>query len=93
MSKFDELYSASDESLKERKKPYVEKALKRKFNAALDSAENQKIDAEERTEELRQDLKDLDIDKLLEQSNIIDAADTTIKLIKKEYKTLFGTDL
>jgi len=93
MSLFDKLYSASDELLKTMRKPLVAKALKRKFESSIDSAENQKIDAEEKIENLRQDLKSLNINDLLEQSNIIDSADTTIKLIKKEYKTLFGTEL
>lgn len=48
----DKLYAATEEATKALKKPFVEKKVNRALDGAVDSLESQKIDYQERVDQL-----------------------------------------
>ena len=92
-SLFEKFYAAAEDIKKMAKKPIEERRLKRKFEAAYDDAENQKIDAEKELEESRMNISDYDINKIVEKARLMEELDAAQELIKKEYKEMFGEDL
>ena len=92
-SLFDRLYDETDKALQVLKKPLIKKQMKRKLATAFDSAENKIIDAETALQDLRGDFKNYDVNKVLEQNQIIDANKELQKTIAEEYLKMFGKAL
>jgi len=89
-SLFDELYDKADEIVKKLKKPLTKKGIKRKFSAAYDDAENNKIDAELKLQDLRSKFNDFDVNAILEQKLIIEENIALQEKLEQEYEELFG---
>lgn len=87
---FDSNYNTTEQEDKKEKMNLVRKKLKRVFNAAFDSAEGQKIDAECKLRELRKNFESMNINNILDQKEIIIRADETKKAIAVEYEEMFG---
>lgn len=92
-SVFDTLYDKSDEAIKALKKPLIKRKVKRSFMSAYDDAENKKVDADVRLQELRGRFDDFDVNDILEQKLIVDENENLQKLIADEYKVLFGVEI
>lgn len=90
---FDELYDKTDEAVKKLQKPLIKRQIKRRFTSAYDDAENKKINAESRLQELRSDFKGFDLNDVLVEKQAIENAVYAQKLISAEYKELFGTTI
>lgn len=90
---FDEIYDRTDETIKKIKKPLVQRQMKGKMRSAYDSAENKKIDAETKLQDLRSDFENFDVNDVLEQRQIINESKRLQKMIVVEYKELFGQDM
>ena len=90
---FDVLYDKTEESVKKLKKPLVKRQIKRRFSASYDDAENKKVDAEAKLQDLRSEFKYFDINKVLEQKQIIEENTDLQRLISSEYKELFGVNI
>jgi len=90
---FERMYKASKEAVDLMKLPFVMKAAKRKVQAAYDSAAEQKIDAETKVNELCADVKNLNINEILKQKQIIKDAEVTATMVKELYKEFFDKDL
>ena len=89
-SVFDTLYDKSDEAIKALKKPLIKRKVTRSFMSAYDDAENKKVDADVKLQELRGKFDGFDVNEILEQKLIIDENTNLQKLIADEYKILFG---
>ncbi|MBU1101127.1 MAG: hypothetical protein KKA84_12060 [Bacteroidetes bacterium] len=87
---FETIYNATDELRKSMKAPLVKNKLKRRLESAWDDAENKKIDATAKIQDIREDLSNYDINKIL------DNKDTVVRLgelqvgIAAEFLELFG---
>lgn len=92
-SLFKRLYEASKEVLDTMKAPLIERELKRKLAKAVDSAKDQKIDAEVSLQKLQDNIRDYDLNKYLEFIAEIEAADKTVEALTKHYKELFDEEL
>ncbi len=90
---FDEVFSRTPEILKLVKKPLVRSQVKGKLTSGYNDAENKRIDAESVLEDLRTNLKDYDINKILEQKQLISETKRLQRLIADEYKELFGKSM
>ena len=90
---FDKLYSASKELVNELKKPLIKSQLERKFSSAYDSAEEQRIDAELKLQELRSNFKHFEINSILELKATMKSAEETKEALAAEYKEYFGKEL
>ncbi len=90
MCLFDKLYSATDELREKARKPFVKKKLKREFETAIDSAEMQKLEAEERIHALQNDIKSYDLNLYLELRSDLEAIERTIEVLKKHKEEMFN---
>lgn len=90
---FDEIYSRTEEGLKMVMKPVVRKQVKGTLSSSYNDAESKKITAESKIEELRTDIKNFDVNAILEQRQIITECRRLQKFIANEYKELFGKDM
>ena len=90
---FEELYNKTDESIKLLKKPLVKRQLKRKYSSAYDDAENKKVDAESKLQDLRTKFTNFEINDILAQKKIIVQATQLQELIAEDYQELFGEAL
>lgn len=90
MSLFDTLYSATDELREKARKPFVKKKLQREFQSAIDSAEMQKIEAEERLQKLQENIKEYDLNRYLEIILKIEDCERTIVALQKHEKEMFN---
>lgn len=89
-SVFDTLYDKSDEAIKALKKPLIKRKVTRAFMSAYDDAENKKVDADVKLQELRGNFGRFDVNEILELKLLIDESTNLQKLIADEYLTLFG---
>jgi len=91
----DLLLDGADELVKKAKKPFIRKKLKRAFESAVDSAEEKKVDAEIKIQDLRKELvKDPEkaeklLNDIIEQKTIIERADKTIGIVNNEKEAWF----
>lgn len=92
-SVFDILYDMSDEAIKSLKKPLVKRRVTRAFMSAYDDAENKKVDAEMKLQELRGKFDGFDVNEILEQKVVIDENTNLQNHIADEYKNLFGVEI
>lgn len=92
-SLFDKLYGADDQTVSAEKKPLVRKALKRKFYAAFDDAEGQKLDAMTKMDNLRRNFDNLDLNAILAQRTLIDTLTKMQDSLKEEFQITFGEQL
>jgi len=92
-SVFDTLYDKSDEAIKALKKPLIKRKVTRALMSAYDDAENKKVDADVRLQELRGEFNNFDVNEILEQKLIIDESTNLQKLLADEYKALFGVEI
>jgi hypothetical protein len=90
---FAKNFSQTKEEAKISKQPLIEKKLKRNFEAAFDSAQSQKIDAQAKIEDLRANIDNFNIQSIIDQVEVVDAADRTMALIKLEYAAAFDTQI
>jgi type I restriction-modification system DNA methylase subunit len=90
---FDEIYDKADDFIKGLKKPLVKKQVKRRLCASHDDAENKKLDAQTKLQDLRGKFNDFDVNNVLEQKQIIEENKTLQKMIAEEYKELFGAPI
>jgi hypothetical protein len=92
---FGTIYSADKNQERQANKGFVERRLKRKFQVAADSAEEQKLTAEAKLAGLRKTVQDgeLDLNAVLIQQQVIRDASATQAAIAEEYKIMFGEDL
>jgi NACalpha-BTF3-like transcription factor len=89
MGLFTKMYGASKELVEEAKRPLVKNKMVRMYAAAKDSAESQKIDAEENIRVERMKFNNMDINAILRYKATIVSADETIKAIEEEAKIMF----
>lgn len=90
---FERMYTATKESLDAAKKPFIERSLKRRFEAAWDDCENKKIDAQVAIQSLSESIKDYDLNGFLAKRQIVKDAVETQNAIVEHYKEMFGEDL
>ena len=90
---FDHLYDGAQEVLKGMQKPFVERSLKRKFEAAYDQTLLKVDEAHSKLNDLRQNIKEFPLDKILEQRQIIKDAESLQKDIEDEYLAVFGSTI
>lgn len=90
---FEQLYSATEETLKKLQRPLVERKLKRKMQSALDDAEGRKIQAEERLTKARKEFDNYDINDVLRAKKEIKQCEDLVKEIKLEYREYFGEEI
>ena len=91
MKTFSSIFNATQENLKAEKAPLIRKKNERAVDAAIDSAIEQKIDAEEELSaslEVVREGKVINVNKVLELRQKIDDCDKTIEALK-EFKTEF----
>lgn len=89
-SVFDTLYDKSDEAIKALKKPLIKRKVTRAFMSAYDDAENKKVDADVKLQELRGKFDNFDVNEILELKLLIEESTNLQKLIADEYEVLFG---
>ncbi len=87
---FDKLYSASKEAFDLMKKPIVKNKLKQKLKAAFYDAQLKIGEASLAINKTRESFDGYDINKVLEQRQIIVLAEQHQKNIQAEYLELFG---
>ena len=90
MCLFDRLYSATDELREKARKPFVKKKLQREFETAIDSAEMQKLEAEEKLQQLQENIKNYDLNKYLELRSDLEAIERTIEVLKEHKEEMFN---
>lgn len=90
---FQKLYKATKEIFDAVKMPLIERALKRKFQEAVDSAESQKLDAEIAMQKLQENIQNYDLNEYLKQKAKIEAAERTSNTLRAHYEELFGEKL
>lgn len=90
---FDIIYTAAEGVIKNMKKPMVIRALKRKFQSALDSAQTKIDEAEAKKQKSYENITDVNINDLMEHCADIRQAQNVITDLKAEYKKLFGEEL
>ena len=90
---FARLYKGTKEAFDAIKMPLIERQLKRKIQEAVDSAKNQKLDAEIGVQKLQENIQSYDLNKFLGYKATITSADATIKALSDHYKELFGEDI
>ena len=90
---FDKFYAIKDEVIAAMEKPLVLRATKRKFEASVDSCRDVIIKAEQRKNELCQNLKEIDLNRILEENNKITSAKETIEAIQALYIEFFGEEM
>lgn len=89
---FDKFFDATEAALKIIRKPFAKNIIKRKFSAAIDDAEMQKLDAEESIMELYKDFanpKKFDVQQLLAFEETIKRAGETIDVLKNRQDKIF----
>lgn len=92
-SLFEKLYEAGEATLKAMEKPFVEKKIRRKLEAARDDAEAKKIEAEGKLLSLRKDFSNYDINKILEQKALITKCTELMVQVSGEHMELFGEEI
>jgi hypothetical protein len=90
---FDRLYAAGKEVIDLAKKPFVKRALKRKFQSAYDDALNQEIEEEKKIEDLRSKFDDFDINSILELKRRIKRCREIKDDVAGEYLKMFGKEM
>jgi hypothetical protein len=92
-TKFDEMYDASKDDKKAARKPLVMNSLKRNLASAYDDAEQQKLEAQNRIHDARENYKSYDINEILEAKRLLKRCAELQEAIKGEYEELFGTSM
>ena len=87
---FDKFFGAAQEIIDMAKKPLVRSQQKRRFRAAYDDAESKLLDATAAIEKLRENVKDIDVNAILEKRKFINACNLMKDLLKEEYLLAFG---
>lgn len=87
---FDELYTQTNEDKRTQKKPLVRSQIKRKLSSARDEAENNKINAEAKVQELVGNFENFDVNEILKQELIIKKATELQEMTAAQYVKLFG---
>lgn len=90
---FERFYNIKEEAMAILEKPIVLRSAKRKFEAAIDSCKDIIIKQEQKMNEHCKDMKNLNINTLLEISNEIDSAKDTIEKTKELYLAFFGEEM
>lgn len=90
---FDIIYTAAEGVIKNLKKPMVLRALKRKFQSALDSAQTKIDEAEAQKQKAYENIIEVDLNSLMEHCANVRAAKNVIDDLKAEYKHLFDEEL
>lgn len=90
---FEMLYAAKEEVLKNLRKGSVKRKLKRKMQAAWDSARDIKMDAEEALNKVREDLANYDCNAATKQHAQIRTAEQAMQDLEEEYKVMFGVEM
>lgn len=92
----DQLLENAESVIEKAKRPFVKKKINRSFDSAIESVEEQKIDAELALNNIRKDLiqnpenaNDY-INQLAKEKQIIIDADKTIEVLKSEKNILFS---
>jgi len=93
MPLFEKFYDIKEEAMAVLEKPIVLRSAKRKFEAAIDSCKDIIIKQEQKMNEHCKDMKNLNINTLLEISNEIDSAKDTIEKTKALYLAFFGEEI
>jgi len=92
---FQKLYAATEATIKDLKAPIVRARNIRAFEAAIDSAKMKQYDAEEALEKLLSVVIQgnvIDINKCLEQRQIMSNCEATIKELEKFKKEFFAEE-
>lgn len=90
---FDTLYEGLESVIKTIKKPHAERSLKRKFQSAYDEAEKRIDDAELTIHQAREKVLEIDINLIVYSELEKEQALKVSKIIKHQYKELFGEEL
>ena len=90
---FEKFYNIKEDALAMLEKPIVLRSAKRKFEASVDSCKDVIIKQEQAMNESCKDMKNLDVNKLLEINCEIDSAKDTIAKIKEIYLAFFGEEM
>lgn len=96
MKLIDQLLDGVDEAVKQAKKPFIKKRITRAFESAIDSAEEQKVNAELKIHDFRKNLVENPgqageiLNKIVEQRTTIKKADITLEVINIEKDEWFS---
>lgn len=92
-SLFSRLYDEGKDLVKKIKKPHAERALKRKFEAAYDDAQQKIEDAEAAKLKAYEDIEKFDINTVLRAVKEGDNAREAQAALKSSYKEMFDQEL
>lgn len=92
-SLFEKLYAAGSETIDLARKPLAERQLKRMFQTAYDNAVTARLEAEIKIADAQEDLKNYNLQKVLQSKKEIENADYTMKAISDHYVEMFGEAL
>ena len=87
---FDKIYNAGSEVLNALQKQVAKQKLKSKFQNAFAGAYQTKMEAENNLFDLYTKSSDVNMDKVIENIQIMEEADKVQEIIKKEYLRVFG---
>jgi hypothetical protein len=92
-SLFKKFYNMTEDVMKKLKEPLIERATKRKFEAAYDSCKDQIIETETSFNKEMENVENLDLNKLLQIRQKAKNAEKTKEEIAAMYEEFFGEKL
>jgi hypothetical protein len=90
---FKKFYNMTEDVMKKLKEPLIERATKRKFEAAYDSCKDQIIETETDFNKQMENVENIDLNKLLQIRQKAKNAEKTMVEIAAMYEEFFGTKL
>ena len=90
---FEKFFGAAQEIIDLAKKPLIRSQQKRRFRSAYDDAANRMLDATAEIEKLRENIKDIKIDHILEKRKYINQCKLMQDFVKEEYLLAFGKEM
>lgn len=90
---FDKLYAAGQDVIDAARKPLAERQLKRKFQTAYDNVVTTKLESELAVQSALENMKDYNLQRVLEAKAAIKDADYTMEQIAAHYAEMFGESL
>lgn len=93
VSLFKKFYNMTEDVMKKLKEPLIERATKRKFEAAYDSCKDQIIETETAFNKEMENIENIDINKILQIRQKAKNAARTMTEIEEIYMEFFGSKI